>query len=80
MLPHPSQPRHLLPFIAADLATGARTAEPAVQEAYLTALRGALLSAGDRLTPDTVAKVGALRLLLATGRDACLLPSCAVHN
>ena len=40
-----------------DLATGAKTAEPDIQQAYLTALQGALLSSGDRLAPDTVAKV-----------------------
>ena len=48
----------LLPFCCSpDLATGAKTAEPDIQQAYLTALQGALLSSGDRLAPDTVAKV-----------------------
>ena len=46
----------LLPFCCSpDLATGAKTAEPDIQQAYLTALQGALLSSGDRLAPDTVA-------------------------
>ena len=52
---HPPRP------LAADLATGARTAQPATQVAHLSALQGALLTAGERLTPDTIAKVGVTR-------------------
>ncbi|PRW50843.1 Translational activator GCN1 isoform A [Chlorella sorokiniana] len=56
--------------LVADLATGARTAEPSIQEAYLTALHGALLSAGERLTPDTISKVGqALQAVTAAAGD-----------
>ncbi|KAL4444093.1 hypothetical protein ABPG75_011830 [Micractinium tetrahymenae] len=56
--------------LVSDLAIGAKTAEPSIQVAYLTALQGALLSAGDRLSADTIAKVGqALRAVIDAAGD-----------
>jgi hypothetical protein len=49
---------HLSPHFCADLSVGAKTAEAGVCEAYLLALHGALLTCGERLSPDTISKVG----------------------
>ena len=44
--------------LVSELAVGAATAEPAIAEAYLTALEGALVASGDRLSAETLSKVG----------------------
>lgn len=74
----PSHPQPPLP-LRADLSTGARTAEPAIQEAYLRALHGALLSSGDRLSPETISKVGAAlkAVTSAAGEDEDLRSAAA---
>ena len=46
--------------LATDLATNAKTAEPALREAYLTALRGMLASVGSRLSPAVLSSTGAV--------------------
>ncbi|KAI3427088.1 hypothetical protein D9Q98_007027 [Chlorella vulgaris] len=65
--------------LVSDLSTGARTAEPAIQEAYLRALHGALLSSGDRLSPETISKVGAAlkAVTSAAGEDEDLRSAAA---
>jgi hypothetical protein len=57
--------------LVSDLAAAAAAADPAASEAYATALRGALAASGERLVPETLAKVGAaLRGALArAGED-----------
>lgn len=44
--------------LATDLINNAKMADPAIQEAYLTALRGMLLSTGHRLSPTVLSKAG----------------------
>ena len=44
--------------LATDLINNAKLADPAIQEAYLTALRGMLLSTGHRLSPAVLSKAG----------------------
>ncbi len=44
--------------LATDLINNAKLADPAIQEAYLTALRGMLLSTGHRLNPAVLSKAG----------------------
>lgn len=44
--------------LATDLINNAKLADPAIQEAYLTALRGMLLSTGQRLSPAVLSKAG----------------------
>jgi hypothetical protein len=65
--------------LVGDLATGAVTAEPDVAEAYLTALEGALIASGDRLTPETLAKVGnaAKQAVAGAGDDENVLRAAA---
>ena len=59
--------------LATDLVNNAKMADPAIQEAYLTALRGMLLSTGHRLSPPVLSKAGeALQSMMsAAGRLAC---------
>ena len=53
--------------LATDLINNARAADPAIQEAYLTALRGMLLSTGQRLSPAVLSKAGeTLQSMMAT--------------
>lgn len=44
--------------LATDLINNAKLADSAIQEAYLTALRGMLLSTGQRLSPSVLSKAG----------------------
>ncbi|GFH33510.1 TOG domain-containing protein, partial [Haematococcus lacustris] len=44
--------------LAGELATSARSAEPEVRDAYLLALRGLLLSSGERLSPAVMEALG----------------------
>ena len=65
--------------LVSDLATGAVSAEPAVCEAYLTALEGALVASGDRLSQETLVKVGAAsrEAMGNAGEDEVLLYAAA---
>ena len=57
--------------LAADLGSSAKSAEPALREAYLTALRGMLASVGARLSPAVLASTGAvLQGMMATAGSA----------
>lgn len=57
--------------LAADLTNHAKTAEPALAEAYLTALRGMLTSVGERISPAVLSNTGAvLQDLMATAGAA----------
>ena len=44
--------------LAGDLLTNARQADPTVQEAYLTAVRGMLLTSGQRLSQPVLSRAG----------------------
>ena len=44
--------------LATDLVNNAKAADPAIQEAYLTALKGMLLSTGQRLSPAVLSRAG----------------------
>jgi hypothetical protein len=58
--------------LAGDLIASARTAEPGPRDAYLTALRGALGSCGERLSAGTMSAIGAgLQQMLASGARRC---------
>lgn len=58
--------------LAGDLATSVSSQSGGTQEAYLVAMRGMLASSGARLTPATLAKIGAALqgLLQGSGRPA----------
>lgn len=63
--------------LATDLINNAKMADPAIQEAYLTALRGMLLSTGQRLSPTVLSKVGeALQSMMST---AGTCSPCSMH-
>ena len=61
--------------LATDLINNAKAADPAIQEAYLTALRGMLLSTGQRLSPAVLSKAGeTLQSMMSTAgttHDVC---------
>ena len=57
--------------LATDLANNARTAEPALREAYLTALRGMLASVGGRLSPPVLSSTGAALQEMMAGAGGC---------
>lgn len=63
--------------LATDLINNAKMADPAIQEAYLTALRGMLLSTGHRLSPAVLSKAGeALQSMMSTaGTPSLCSPS-----
>lgn len=65
--------------LVSDLAASAKTAEPAVKEAYLTALQGALVVSGDRLSEETLGKVGAAvqSTISSAGEDEVVLRAAA---
>ena len=65
--------------LVSDLAAGAVSAEPAVAEAYLTAIEGSLVASGDRLAPETMGKVGAAvrQAVTGAGEDEVLLRAAA---
>ncbi len=53
--------------LATDLTNNAKVAEPALAEAYLTALRGMLASVGERISPAVLSTSGAaLQELMAS--------------
>lgn len=60
--------------LATDLINNAKMADPAIQEAYLTALRGMLLSTGQRLSPPVLSKAGeALQSMMSAAGTLLLL-------
>ncbi len=63
--------------LATDLINNAKLADPAIQEAYLTALRGMLLSTGQRLSPAVLSKAGETLQSMMAGAGT---PSIAVDN
>ena len=69
--------------LASDLINNAKLADPAIQEAYLTALRGMLLSTGQRLSPAVLSKAGETlqSMMVAAGAHAMchsLLQNCTL--
>ena len=61
--------------LATDLINNAKLADPAIQEAYLTALRGMLLSTGQRLSPSVLSKAGeALQSMMSSAGMPQLYP------
>lgn len=56
--------------LATDLINNAKLADPAIQEAYLTALRGMLLSTGQRLSPAVLSKAGETLQSMMAGAGA----------
>lgn len=68
--------------LATDLTNNAKVAEPALAEAYLTALRGMLSSVGERISPAVLSSTGAaLQELMAGagGHSSFLDIGCALH-
>ena len=62
--------------LATDLINNAKMADPAIQEAYLTALRGMLLSTGQRLSPPVLSKAGeALQSMMSAAGTCCVFLS-----
>ena len=69
--------------LATDLINNAKMADLAIQEAYLTALRGMLLSTGHRLSPPVLSKAGeALQSMMSTaGTCSLYFPSlCSLND
>lgn len=53
--------------LARDLSNNASSVEPALREAYLTALKGVLASVGERITPPVLSSAGGvLQDMMAT--------------
>ena len=60
--------------LATDLINNAKMADPAIQEAYLTALRGMLLFTGQRLSPNVLSKAGeALQSMMNSAGMLCCM-------
>lgn len=57
--------------LATDLTNSAKVAEPALAEAYLTALRGMLASVGERISPAVLSTSGAALQDLMGSTGAC---------
>ena len=69
--------------LATDLINNAKMADPAIQEAYLTALRGMLLSTGQRLSPPVLSKAGEALQSMMSAAGTCffyLAPLCSLNN
>jgi hypothetical protein len=63
--------------LASDLTNHGRAAEPALAEAYLTALKGMLASVGDRLSPAVLSGMGSAMqdLMASAGGHLSILSS-----
>ena len=64
--------------LAGDLLTNARQADPSVQEAYLTAVRGMLLTSGQRLSQPVLSRAGeTLQSMMAAAGQTPFVLSCS---
>ena len=64
--------------LARDLSNNVRSVEPALREAYLTALKGVLASVGDRISPSVLSSAGGT-LQDMMGSAGALHPYCFGH-